>query len=167
MKHLKTYEGLLDFLKKKNYISSKPVTDDVYDDVKDMLLELEDEGFTVEKEKTDGKSKVYITIIRNTQGYSVDLIVDVLSRIVEYARSFENSVRISFHTHDLSTAVSDKPFNYIINPSTLTSPNGQDSFSLNNPSVKELKDEISAMRNEELDNDDISGRWSKILVTLK
>jgi hypothetical protein len=23
------------------------------------------------------------------------------------------------------------------------------------------------MRNEELDNDDISGRWSKILVTLK
>jgi hypothetical protein len=83
------------------------------------------------------------------------------------ARSFENSVRISFHTHDLSTAVSDKPFNYIINPSTLTSPNGQDSFSLNNPSVKELKDEISAMRNEELENDDISGRWSKILVTLK
>ena len=113
MKHLKTYEGLLDFLKKKNYISSKPVTDDVYDDVKDMLLELEDEGFTVEKEKTDGKSKVYITIIRNTQEYSVDLIVDVLSRIVEYARSFENSVRVSFHTHDLSTAVSDKPFNYI------------------------------------------------------
>ena len=61
--------------------------------------------------------------------------------------------------------LNSKPFNYIINPYTLTS--GQDSFSLNNPSQKELKDEISAMRNEELDNDDISGRWSKILVTLK
>ena len=104
MKHLKTYEGLFDFLKKKPKEVKREfvISDDMFDIISDIIQDVDMMGLGVHIVMTEGKRKVYSTINRAfsnggfLKDYDLNELCHILTRLVDYVRS-ESENQINVH----------------------------------------------------------------------
>lgn len=88
MKHLKTY-------KKFETIGYTELTDEMWEDISDILIELEDEGYRVTKDVEDVKrienklceDVIEVTIDRYTEKFSFSRIEEQVRRLIDYMLS--------------------------------------------------------------------------------
>lgn len=113
MKHLKTYEGLFDFFKKKKEVTKRnfEITDDLYQTVSEILQDADLMGLEVSTQIT-GRGNIYSMIDRRVEkerntglggapiskyynklkDYDLYEMYDILSRLIDYVRSESENI---------------------------------------------------------------------------
>ena len=147
MKHLKTYEGLFSFLKRKHKETKNEfvISDDMYNTISDIIQDADMMGLRVHTVMTEGKRKIYSTIDRgDTTGntglggapiqryynelrdYDLDEMCYILTRLVDYVRS-ESEDRLNVNIDFIDNG-----------------PHSQGGFRITNPPEHQIRSQLSA-----------------------
>ena len=96
MKHIKTFR-LFESLDLNSEWSQSVLTDEVWSDISDILLELEDDGFVVTKHLSDYKkvsNKLCEDVIeivvnkRTTEDFNYEQVKDTFMRLIDYLKPY-------------------------------------------------------------------------------
>ena len=157
MKHLKTYEGLFGFLKKKHKEVKREfvISDDMFETISDIIQDADMMGLRVHTVITEGKRKIYSTIDRggtpsNTgqryynelRDYDLDEMCYILTRLVDYVRS-ESEDRLNVNIDFIDNG-----------------PHSQGGFRITNPPEHQIRSQLSAF------DDNLSKDWRTLQISI-